>query len=296
MLRGYDAATLAHTITAASTLVNAVPFNHAIEGALVRNVWTCIGATAGLSRCRLRPPGNCRLGRGAARRVRRWLRLPTATGGIEHRSRRRMGHRGRLSQDRMPAANTRHSAVQASIRLSDQLKQRAGARVESIRVETHARGLALNITDPDTVLAGKFSMPHAMATVAVHGDAEPRAFDAASLVNPEVTRLRSKVELVPHPCRRTLAPRSPGHRSLAAGRRNPVVRVGRKRARRFGSALRGIGTAGEVRPLAIRGFPARERRALATLSRGRSTRTGVVTSGFAAHSPRCFQCLTNWTC
>ncbi len=198
ILRGYDVDLFVDTITAASTLVNAGPFNHAIEGALVRNVWTCLGASAGFRAADFAPLGVAGLP-GALHDV-----FVDGFGCMPHPDELSTNLGGTWSIEGgyhkiYACCQYTHSAVQASIALGDELKQRAGRTLERIRVETHARGMALNIQSPSTVLAGKFSMPHAVATVAVHGDAEPRSFDAASLDNPEVARLRAAVELVPHP-------------------------------------------------------------------------------------------------
>ena len=47
-LRGHPPDTAAAAISTAATLVSPGPFNHAVEGALVRNVWPGVGAAAGL--------------------------------------------------------------------------------------------------------------------------------------------------------------------------------------------------------------------------------------------------------
>jgi 2-methylcitrate dehydratase PrpD len=198
ILRGYDTDLFVDTITAASTLVNPGPFNHAIEGALVRNVWTCIGASAGFRAADFAPLGVAGLA-GALHDV-----FVDGFGCLSHPEELIVDLGNAWSIEGgyhkiYACCQYTHSAVQASITLAEELKQRPGRSLERIRVETHARGLALNVRAPSTVLAGKFSMPHAMATVAVHGDAEPRSFNAASLENPEVTKLRAAVELIPHP-------------------------------------------------------------------------------------------------
>ena len=59
-------------------------------------------------------------------------------------------------------------------------------------------GETLAAGEPETVLGGKFSMLHAVATTAVHGSAGASAFARASLSDPHVTALRRRIRLVPH--------------------------------------------------------------------------------------------------
>src|SRR6202040_635292 len=59
-------------------------------------------------------------------------------------------------------------------------------------------GETLATAEPQTVLAGKFSMLHAVATTAVCGRAGAGAFARGSLSDPRVTALRNRVRLVPH--------------------------------------------------------------------------------------------------
>jgi 2-methylcitrate dehydratase PrpD len=72
------------------------------------------------------------------------------------------------------------------------------ANIAAIVVATHPMGETLAVPEPETVLAGKFSMLHAVATTAIHGSAGAEAFARASLSDPRVTALRNRVRLVPH--------------------------------------------------------------------------------------------------
>jgi 2-methylcitrate dehydratase PrpD len=197
-LRGHDAETMFAAITAASTMVNPGPFNHAIEGALVRNVWTSIGATAGFRAADFAPLGIAGL-RGALHDVfvdcfgcrprseELSCDLPSGRGAWAIESGYHKLH---------ACCQYTHSAVEASLSLAERVSDHA--RIVGIEVETHARGLALDVRAPETVLAAKFSMPHAVAAVAVRADAGPRSFDTASLADPAIAQLRKTVRLVPH--------------------------------------------------------------------------------------------------
>lgn len=198
LLRGYDAGTLNSVLTAASTMVCAGPFNHAFEGGLVRNVWTSIGATAGFRAADFAPLGITGLD-GALYDVYRTcfscdVRPEALTAGLGA---------GPWSIEagyhKMHACcQYMHAAVEASLELAKRLPHDGSKKIESIEVETHARGLALSVREPATVLAAKFSMPHTMAAVAVMGTAGPKAFEFSTLRRPDISELRKKVVMVPH--------------------------------------------------------------------------------------------------
>src|SRR4029077_14684883 len=57
LLRGYDADTLLATVSAGASMVFAGPYNHALDGALVRNLWTGVSAGAGMRAADLAPLG-----------------------------------------------------------------------------------------------------------------------------------------------------------------------------------------------------------------------------------------------
>lgn len=198
LLRHYDPKRLFDTITAAATMVAPGPFNHAIEGALVRNIWTSLGATAGFRAADFASLGiaglrtalydvyadclGCNVKRG-----RLVERLGTGPWAIE------AGYHKMFA-----CCQYMHAAVEASLDLSERLRQSPDLSVRSITVETHARGLALDVREPETVLAAKFSMPHTMAAAVAMGTAGPTAFREETLRDPAITDLREKVNLVRH--------------------------------------------------------------------------------------------------
>jgi|KBSSwiStaDraftv2_1062776.scaffolds.fasta_scaffold07300_2 2-methylcitrate dehydratase PrpD len=198
LLRGYDARTLYGVLTSAATMVAVGPFNHAIEGALVRNIWTSIGATAGFRAADFAPLGITGLD-GALYDV-----YADCLGCDVRTEQLTQGLGGAVWQiesgyHKMHACcQYMHAAVEASIELAKRLPANGGKKLQGIEVETHARGLALSVREPDTVLAAKFSMPHTLAAVAALGSAGPKSFEYSTLKQPEISELRSKVSLVPH--------------------------------------------------------------------------------------------------
>ena len=198
VLRGYDAKLLRDTLTSAATMVCAGPFNHAIEGALARNTWTGLGSIAGFQAADFAPLGITGLA-GALYDV-------YATGfscRVEPKEMDQGLGKTEWAIERgyhkiYACCQYLHSAVQASMELAGRLS--ASSRpIKSIEVETHARGLALTGPAPETVLAAKFSMPHALATVAVLRTAGAKGFDSASLGNTEIAAMRERVTARPHP-------------------------------------------------------------------------------------------------
>lgn len=196
LLRRLDVGTLRDALTSASTLVCPGPFNHAFEGALVRNLWTSLGATAGFRAADLAPLGIA--GLEAAPYDVFVTNLGCRAVPVELTD-------GLGEADWAIAAGYHklhaccqyaHSAVEAALELAA-----AGLRpddIATIEVETHARGLALDVVRPATVLAAKFSMPHIMAAVAGRGSAGADSFTAETLADPRIAALRGRVRMRPH--------------------------------------------------------------------------------------------------
>jgi len=194
--RGLKADRFLDAVTAASTMVAPGPYNHAVQGALVRNVWAGVGAWVGL-------------------RCADWAGFGIAgmAASPYHVFVEGMGAEAR--PDELTAAlgddwgiddgyhkvhaccQYAHSAVEAVGDLHRQAPDRAAADLERIVVETHWRGLTLDNRRPATSLAAKFSMPHIIAAATVMGHAGAEAFSASTLTDPAIGALRDRVELEP---------------------------------------------------------------------------------------------------
>lgn len=91
-----------------------------------------------------------------------------------------------------------HSAVEAALALRDALLRAGGpAAAREVVVATHPYAQTLVNYEPATSLAGKFSLPHIVAAVLVHGSAGVDAFSASSLAAEDVATLRRQVKVVP---------------------------------------------------------------------------------------------------
>ncbi len=194
-LRRLDAKTIAAVISSACTMVVPGPFNHTVEGALVRNVWPGVGAWSGL-------------------RAVDWALLgitgrpeslhdvyAEAFGGTPHPEElvEELGKAWALvdGYHKLHACcQYGHSAVEATLALVE----RAGTVEDSdflsnIHIDTHWKGQHLDNMSPGTTLAAKFSMQHMLATTARFGHAGAEAFHASTLTDPLIAKLRRKVTI-----------------------------------------------------------------------------------------------------
>ncbi len=195
LLRGLDAARLQAALTGATSMTFAGPYGHAIDGALVRNAWTAAScwvafraidwAQAGIAGIAQTPYDVFSVCFGPPA-------SPTNSTAISARD--------GLS----PMAITRCSLLpirafddRGSLDLHERLGPEARNQIAAIEVRTHPRGLTLTGVEPATVLAAKFSMPHAAAAVARLASGGQKAFSSEARLDPGIAALRRKVTLRP---------------------------------------------------------------------------------------------------
>ena len=241
-LRRLPAGLRAAAISSAATLVSPGPFGHAVEGALIRNVWPGIGASTGL-------------------RAVDWAELGIAgsQGGLHDVYGTVFGGTARpealtegLGQSWAASdgyhklhacCQYSHAAVEAALEIAAALPRRAAPEeIRAIRVDTHWRGRKLDNVRPATTLAAKFSMQHVLATVAVHGHAGAAAFRASTLADPAITALAGTGRNRRLRAGAGLAERPAGARFMGARRRDEDRPRVSQRARRAGPALHGTRT------------------------------------------------------
>jgi 2-methylcitrate dehydratase PrpD len=180
-------------------MVFAGPYNHALDGALVRNLWTGLSAWTGMRAADLAPLG---LG-GIAQSLYDVFVDCFGTRADPQALTAGLGGRWAIASGYhklFACCQYAHSAVEASLALGEKLAAsgRTHQDIAEITVETHPRGLTLTESNPPTVLSAKFSMPHAMAAVAVRGTGGQSAFTSDSLHDPAIARLRQAVRLQPY--------------------------------------------------------------------------------------------------
>ncbi len=193
--RRLDAETLVVALGGAATMVAPGPFNHAVQGALVRNVWAGVGAEIGFRSVDWAPLG---IGGHAASPYHVFVEGL----GADYKP-------GQLTEDLgtdwaiEDGYHKLHACCQYSHSTVDAIAELHAAHpdldpaqhIERILVETHWRGMTLDNPAPPTSLAAKFSMPHIAAAATLTGHAGAEMFTAASLDDPTLAVLRARVEL-----------------------------------------------------------------------------------------------------
>jgi 2-methylcitrate dehydratase PrpD len=194
LARRHDARTLASTVTGAASMTFAGPFDTAVEGSLVRNGWTAAGAWIGLRAADWAEAG---IGGGAA------TIYDVFTGSFKTGFRpealvEALGTQWSVANGYhkiFACCQYAHSAVEATLDLLERKGERRVDELEEIVVETGPGGAALRTLEPATVLAAKFSIPHAVAATARLGTAGARAFTFDTLRDEGISALRRRVRL-----------------------------------------------------------------------------------------------------
>lgn len=195
--RRLGAEQLLGAVTGAASMSFAGPFNHASKGALIRNAWTSAGAWIGLRAADWAQAGIGGLGETP------YDVFAVCFGTEAHPALLADGLGAAWGVSRgyhkiFACCQYAHSTVEASLKLHARLEGRQEAdALREIVVETHPLGLTLTTVEPETVLAAKFSMPHAAAAVARLGTGGQTAFSSAALHDPAIADLRRQVRLQP---------------------------------------------------------------------------------------------------
>jgi len=114
-----------------------------------------------------------------------------------------------------------HAALDALATLRA-LHQIDDAEVAHVLVETYALAVELDDPAPKNVLAGKFSVPFAIATALVNGTTQVQSFTMPNVENPQILALAKKVKVVEDPAMTAMLPHKRPARvtvTLADGRR-----------------------------------------------------------------------------
>ncbi len=197
-LRGYGAKNFAAAVSSAMTMSHAGPYSHAPAGALARNAWTATGAWAGYRAADWAPLGIA----GIPETIFDVMATCYGHDCVPARLTADLGTVWAIASGyhkMIACCQYAHSAVEATLALRAAHAALADpANIAAIVVATHPMGETLATPEPETVLAGKFSMLHAVATTTIYGSAGASAFARASLADPRVAELRKRVRLVPH--------------------------------------------------------------------------------------------------
>jgi 2-methylcitrate dehydratase PrpD len=197
LARRQDAETMLAAVTGGASMSFAGPFDTAVEGALVRNAWTSAGAWLGL-------------------RAADWAEAGIGGNDVTPYDVFVGAYKTNAKPDALVAGlgdtwsvtngyhkifaccGYAHSAVEATLELLGRM-QKKNDEIAEIVVEAAPGGQALRNAEPETVLAAKFSMPHAIAATVQLGTAGARAFTQDKLEDAEISKLRKRVRLQPYP-------------------------------------------------------------------------------------------------
>src|SRR3546814_12874857 len=169
------------------------PFNHTVQGALVRNVWPGSGASTGLRAVDWAEIGIT----GRPESLHDVYAAAFAGDCHPGELTERLGEEYALAEGyhKLHACcQYAHAAVEAMLGALAQVEGGAGA-IRGIRIDTHWRGQKLDNRNPATTLASKFSLQHILASTAVHGHAGAEAFHASTPDDPKVAALREAVTI-----------------------------------------------------------------------------------------------------
>lgn len=200
MIRKSGERLLLGAISGAASMGFPGPYNHAVEGALVRNVWTAAGSWIGLRSVDWAEAGIA----GPPETPYDVFVGILHTGNVAEQLTDGLGERWSVAggyHKIFACCQYAHSAIEATLDLHRRLAAsgRKARDISSISVEPHPRGLTLAQVEPPTTLAAKFSMPHAVAASALLGTGGHAAFTEATLRDPAIAALRREVTLQPLP-------------------------------------------------------------------------------------------------
>jgi 2-methylcitrate dehydratase PrpD len=197
LVRRHDAKTMLDAVTGAASMAFAGPFDTAVEGPLVRNAWTSAGAWLGLRAADWAEAG---IGGGAVTPYDVFVGA-FGTRAVPEALIDGLGTTWSVANGYhkiFACCAYSHSAVEATLELLGRLRPRKVDEIAEILVETGPGGQALKTVEPATVLAAKFSIPHAIAATARLGTAGARAFTLDKLNDEGIAKLRRRVRMAPY--------------------------------------------------------------------------------------------------
>ena len=198
LLRRLSAGDLLSALGNAVTLVTAGPRKHLVDGALARNVWPAVGAWSGMMSVEWAECGIGGLPEGAYDTYSTLFGYQVEPDILTHGLGKSWAVLDGYTK-LYACCQHLHSTVEAALELRPELVA-GGAldRIASIQVETHPLAMKLVNPTPQTVLAGKFSLPHAVATTLAAGAGGADAFSTARLDEPGIAALRKRVTMLPY--------------------------------------------------------------------------------------------------
>jgi 2-methylcitrate dehydratase PrpD len=197
LARKADARLLCAALGTAATLIGPSPRTHLAAGILSRNVWPAAGAWSGAMAVDWAECGIA----GAPEAFHDVYATVLGNGENAGALSDGLGQRWSILEGYTKiyaCCQHLHAAVEAAVAMRPGLLAQAPLdEVAAIRVETHPLAIGLVNARPETTLGAKFSMSHAVAAALVTGTGGAAAFEASTLADQAIDRLRNKLTVSP---------------------------------------------------------------------------------------------------
>ncbi len=197
-LRGYDAERFARLINVASSLSLATSKQTMLQGATVRNVYAGVANQLGLLAADLVDSGFT----GERHGVETIFGSVVSEVFMAEDMCRDLGSRWEMTHNyfkQHACCRYAHGALDALERVLAEHGDLSPEEIESMEVRTYHLAAELNNRAPDSMLAGKFSIPFALATRLVTGASTVTSFTGEAVRNERALALASRVAVVEDP-------------------------------------------------------------------------------------------------
>jgi 2-methylcitrate dehydratase PrpD len=192
---GVPGVVLRRALSIAGGLVPAGGYDAAIEGALVRNLWTGQAALTGIQAVDWAQAGLDGFADGPHQAFTNLFACSANPAALAANLGQRWAIRG-CYHKLHGCCHSTHCAVEAALELRPKVAADLH-RIELIKIYTHRP--SMSNPAPANPLAARFSFEHVVSSVLVHGHAGPAAFTRSAIDNATVTHLRPRVMLKAYP-------------------------------------------------------------------------------------------------
>jgi 2-methylcitrate dehydratase PrpD len=183
-------------VSAGATASMLGPFDHALTGALVRNVWPGIAAWTGVQLARWSAAG---IGGDPTAPHSAFAGAMGATADPERLS-AGLGETWAIRDGYhklFACCQYAHSTVEALLDARPEIGEVDPDEIVSVLVRTHPLAMKLTEARPTTSLAAKFSVPHAAAAALVLGRLDADACAPEAVADPRIAALRERIRMEP---------------------------------------------------------------------------------------------------
>lgn len=204
-LEGAEANGLVETVNVSSSLSLATSLRTMLQGATMRNSYAGFSARNALSAWDLVASGFT----GEIDGVASVYGAVLSEGFQPDSMMAELGSRWEIQRNyfkRHAACRYTHGALDVVAALLEQHGRIDIDAIESIAIETYVWAAQLDARVPANMLAAKFSLPFAVATTLVHGEASVPAFRGPALVDPRILDLSNRIAVSENPALTAMMP------------------------------------------------------------------------------------------